>query len=346
MNAQNSATSGSKLVIIGSGFHRQVLGGISHPLCDWVLLLQSVAERVGGRLTAEDCVEPTQAWEKLAAQVAAKTKKGLQANRAEKVLKMELCQILQKNIDGTNLVYCHHSLSEMVASFLRRGGNHLVSLNFDQLAYWEQSNRAWRLPQENAYSEDNTGSRKADHQLLYRRTRVPNQGAPVSMIWHPHGCIKSPQTLRLGYRDYGMLPAAYDYAFKQFKRWERRVVEKSSRGARRAPEETYSCVLEALAELDREPRNPVDIAADTWVTRFMLLPVEVIGAEISPHELGLRWLFVQRHRNLQQYAPDSLPVIHRKAASCQLPWKSRTQEYSSWNEAWSAALARRSSQRG
>ncbi len=334
MVTQNSTGGTSKLVIIGSGFHRQILGGIAHPLCDWSQLLQSVAARVGGRLTAEDCVEPTQAWEKLAAQIATAKKKGLQVVQAEKVLKRELCRILQANIDGTHLVYRHHPLSEMVAAFLRRGGSHLVSLNFDHLAYREQANRAWRLPQENADSEAYTGSRKADHPLLYRRIRVPNSGAPVSMIWHPHGCIKSPQTLRLGYRDYGMLPAAYDYAFKQFKRWERRVVEKSSRGARRAPEETYSCVLEALAELDREPLDLVDRAADTWVTRFMLLPVEIIGAEISPEEIGLRWLFVQRQRNLQRYKPDCVPIFHRQATMFLMPWKSRVQEHASWEQAW------------
>jgi hypothetical protein len=154
------------------------------------------------------------------------------------------------------------------------------------------------------------------------------------MIWHPHGCIKSPQTLRLGYRDYGMLPAAYEHAFKQFKRWERRVFEKRYPRIRRAPKNAYKRMLEALAELDREPVDIIDREADTWVTRFMLLPVEVVGAEISSEEIGLRWLFVQRQRNLQRYAPDCVPVFHRQARTFRIPWKSRVERYASWEQAW------------
>lgn len=335
---QCTATAGSKLVIIGSGFHRHVLSGLPHPLCDWSRLLQQLANSTGCSLEQDDYSEPTQAWEKLVSQVAARSKSKIQAKDAERELKEALCRLLRESVDGSRAVYDSHPLTGDVAAFLGRGGGHLVSLNFDQLAYAPHAAPSWRVPSRSGKKRKGDFGRKADYASLYRRVMLSNPGAAPSMIWHPHGCLTSPQTLRLGYRDYGFLPAAYHHAFNQFKCWERKILDKRSR---RSGSEAYADICRALSELDKNPHDASDRAADTWVTRFMLLPVEVIGAEISTHEVGLRWLFVQRHRNLQQYAPDSVPVIHRKVVACALPWKSRVQEHRTWGEAWSAALMRR-----
>ena len=46
---------------------------------------------------------------------------------------------------------------------------------------------------------------------------------------------------------------------------------------------------------------------NNWVSRFMLFDVYMIGAGISESEWGLRWLLVQRHRNLARIAPKNRP---------------------------------------
>ena len=334
MNASSAPRISRKVIIIGSGLHKEVLRNTSDPLSDWSRLLKRVAAQIDCSLKTEDCEEPTLAWEKLLSRLIEKKRGKPAANQAEKELKKVVAKTLDIESRENRAIYNEHPVAQQIASFLGHGGGHLISLNFDQLAYAAHADRPYR-------AESKRGAvpvSEADSGLLYCRVDIPGVGKSGAMVWHPHGCIKEPESITLGYRDYGMLPASYVYAFAQFKKWERLRAGRGGKSDRKMGSDYHRRVLDALEDLDRGPRDEIDRAADNWVTRFMLLPVEVIGAEISAHELGLRWLFVQRQRNLQRVSGASAPVFHRRSLQIALPWKSSVVEHASWPAAWSAVF--------
>lgn len=319
-----------KVVIIGSGFHRSVLGDLQHPLASWSLLLQEVARRVGCRLEPSECKEPTLAWEKLLSQYVRKKRGELSVSEAEKPLKQAVAEVLREATAGSQAVYRAHAITRQVEAFLARGGGHLISLNFDQLCY--DGSSVLNNPVNLRKGAD--GVRKPDLRLLHERiVRKAGTSAP-SMIWHPHGCIRRFDSIRLGYRDYGLLPASYLHAFAQFKRWESERTKSPGKSGRQGSKDFRQRLLDALESLDCGPKNASDRAADHWVTRFMVLPVQVIGAGISEHELGLRWLFVQRQRNFQRHPENGPPIFHRELQPFAGPWMSDVVDHSSWSQAW------------
>ena len=65
MNSSSAPRISRKVIIIGSGLHKEVLRNTSDPLSDWSRLLERVAAQIDCSLKTEDCEEPTLAWEKL-----------------------------------------------------------------------------------------------------------------------------------------------------------------------------------------------------------------------------------------------------------------------------------------
>ena len=72
MNSSSAPRISRKVIIIGSGLHKEVLRNTSDPLSDWSWywswLLKRVASQIDCSLKTEDCQEPTLAWEKLLSQ--------------------------------------------------------------------------------------------------------------------------------------------------------------------------------------------------------------------------------------------------------------------------------------
>jgi hypothetical protein len=132
------------------------------------------------------------------------------------------------------------------------------------------------------------------------------------------------------------MPACYFRAFAEFKAWERAILGKRSRKDQPMRPADHRILLDALAEMDAGAPGQRRWRADTWVTRFMLLPVTFIGVGLSAHEIGLRWLLAQRARNLARVtvANDALFVT---ADRC-VPLGAADIGLEGWDAAWAYAL--------
>lgn len=315
-----------RVIVIGSGLHKQVLGECT-PLSSWDCLLRKVAKKGKMssklRLCADD---PVLAWEQLVAERA--SGRG-DAAKEESILKKSLCRILDDEAKKVQSKYSQDKVIAQLGLTLKQGGIHLVSLNFDHLAHAGLNGKPSvpdiietdRLNKDENQSsksrhESIKSHRDADLTLLYERKIVSSSSPKVySTVWHPHGHIGRSESLRLGMRDYGFLPQSYYIAFRIFKKWESEVAGKLNGAAK------YNRLIEALEEMDavhgtQSPLSP----ADNWVTRFMLYPVDFIGVGLSQVEIGMRWLLVQRARNFAKVDPkEAPPVIYHGAKAIHFP---------------------------
>jgi hypothetical protein len=213
----------------------------------------------------------------------------------------------------------------------------LVSLNFDGLAYAKlEVGKSWPNPSE---LPDCEGVRDADVRSLYQRKVLMGRQASGtrSMIWHPHGCVDHPAGIRIGLRDYGLQPYGYAKAFEFYKEWERQVVGVRSRNAPLSLKQ-HKTLLEELRVMDLTADGAKPKRADHWITRFMLLPVDFIGAGVSHQEIGLRWLLNQRARNLARIRERQIPVIHRVALEWISPAWADSRFHPHWDAAWDQVL--------
>jgi hypothetical protein len=298
------------MLIIGCGFHRQI-DARSRPLASWPCLLQRLADSLDLHPTAS-LDHPTFFWEELILRAGEPGAFGSkQANRIEQSLKAKLVKLLNVEAAREAATYERHSLlSSLATSFAKRPG-HIMSLNFDPLILKVFEKRAKhrtiasyggeakgkatdKATDKARRSNEFAGWRVNDRINLFRRVSVfadASHSLPTQ-VWFPHGTVKRADTLRLGFRDYGFQPIAYHQAFRAFKAWERKVLQNvtsSLSGTGR-----YEKVLAALQKMDRESHDMkrAVVAADHWVTRFMLSDVTIIGARLGPAETGLHWLLV------------------------------------------------------
>lgn len=315
-----------RVIVIGSGLHKQVLGEDT-PLSSWDCLLHKIAEENKIKPNLPLCADdPMLAWEQLVAEQA--SGRG-DAAKEERILKKSLCRILDDEAKEVQSEYSKDKVIAQLGQTLKQGGIHLVSLNFDHLAHaglgkelsvdkFLKTCRSDKIqdPASKSESVSIKSVRMEDLKLLYGRKIVaPRTTESCSIIWHPHGHVGRLGSLRLGMRDYGFLPQSYFFAFEEFKKWERSVAGKLE-GAKK-----YNKLKQALWEMDsaqtkKSPASP----ADNWVTRFMLYPVDFIGVGLSQVEIGLRWLLVQRARNFAKVSPREVPpVIYHDAKVIHFP---------------------------
>jgi hypothetical protein len=125
-------------------------------------------------------------------------------------------------------------------------------------------------------------------------------------VWHPHGTIRNTETLRLGFRDYGLQPAIFSSAFDSFRNWQRKFLAKHAIDNPPNPSD-YRKLIDHVEELDARQISTRTQKHDHWITRFMLYDVFIIGAGISTSEIGLRWLLVQRKRNCARIPKLQVP---------------------------------------
>lgn len=304
-----------RVIVIGSGLHKQVLGECT-PLSSWDCLLRAVAKENKIKPNMPLCAhDPVLAWEQLVAEQA--SGRG-DAAKEERVLKKSLCRILDDEAKEVQSEYSKDKVIAQLSQTLKQGGVHLVSLNFDHLAHsglgkelsvdkFLKICRSDKIkdPASKSESVSIKSVRMEDLKLLYGRKIVaPRTTESCSTIWHPHGHVGRLESLRLGMRDYGFLPQSYFFAFEEFKKWERSVASKLE-GAKR-----YNKLKQALWEMDSAQTNKSPVTpADNWVTRFMLYPVDFIGVGLSQVEIGLRWLLVQRARNFAKVNPKEAPPV-------------------------------------
>jgi hypothetical protein len=281
----NTDHSPKPLIVLGTGFHQQNTGKRDSPITSWAALLTKTAERLGAEAgLSVATLGPTLFWENLV--LALTGGNTAAANQSERRARQTVAQILAEEIRGYPKASADSTLSQALRD------TDVLSLNFDSV--WAP--RAVR-PRLKSVKDRELGRHAS--QRLYYFLRNGHQ-----KIWFPNGTTRSPQSLRLGLRDFGLQAHELRVAFGRFKKWEQGIV------ARRTPAplglSDYKNVVSELTQLDGK-------SADTWVTHFMLRPVLFLGVGLSRDEHGLWWLIAQRARNLARVEhPPAIKILRKK----------------------------------
>lgn len=342
---KNLKASAPRVIVVGTGFHHQILDDVKSPLCSWSELLKKVSEDFAKSQVCEqtdinnDFVlsnDPVLNWEQMVCHLGkfcCKCKTGVIASELEIIFKKCACKILKDiSRDKNNLYQKNNFLADKITN----SSIHLLSLNFDSLAYAKLKAKKQTIVGGKSALFDlaaKVGVRKSDVKLLYDRFICKNQNNH-STVWHPHGHLSRNESLVLGMRDYGFLPPSYFYAFNQFKKWERKI-SGDSHGI-----EKYQKLLQALASFDEKNETKgITHSADHWVTRFMLYPLTFVGVGLSKVEIGMRWLLVQRARNLLNVPDDQKPVTEFYGPeNPEIPGLSWKGDKSDFAQMWKSAL--------
>ena len=295
-----------QVIVVGTGFHRHVLEGADSPLSSWSMLLQKVDKKGGSKIPHVSSNDPVMEWEKIALIKASKNP--MMASKAEQVLKEKVCEVL--NCMSRKMTQSDKYENNIICNRLSSAPIHLISLNFDSLAYHklkpikkfvtDKNSKILKKSKKESISVSKT-------RLLYDRF-ICQSNSNLSIIWHPHGHVGRPKSLVLGMRDYGFLPPSYFYAFNQFKEWEKDV------SGNLEGNDKYKKLISELAIFDQNSSSSkITHPADNWVTRFMLYPVNFIGVGLSQVEIGMRWLLVQRSRNFARVSKKGrnkdMPIV-------------------------------------
>ena len=342
---KNNIATPKRLIVVGTGFHRQILGDTISPLSSWSQLLKEVMENFGKREACRisDIIstvnDPVIQWEQIICNTNQNSKRfNIQegASEAEKKLKQSVCTILNGICLEIKKLGIYNN--NFLANKISNSSIHLLSLNFESLAYSHLNPRKKVIKyfdKKNINKLANEAMRKNEAKLLYDRFICKNHDSP-SIVWHPHGHVGRVDSLILGMRDYGFLPPSYFYAFNQFKKWENKIAA-NLQGA-----EKYQKLIEELKLFDdRSDGSGITDPADNWVTRFMLYPLTFIGVGLSQVEIGMRWLLVQRARNFLHVPKDQVPVTEFYGTEDPgipgLVWK-KTDMKGVYDQMWNAAL--------
>jgi hypothetical protein len=326
-----------RIIVVGTGFHRQVLGRDDSPLSSWSKLLECVSKNYKKDSKYALGNDPVMLWEDMVLEIANRHKNDktpIQAFKAELMLKTEVCDLLKRHSSkSSNIKIFKRNI--ICDNFFNRS-THLLSLNFDKLLCNNVKTKNISLKNCGVIQEAKSkGIRKKDAKLLYDRTKCLKDDQE-STVWHPHGHIDCPESLVMGMRDYGFLPLSYFYAFNLFKAWENEVAG-NLQGA-----EKYEKLIQVLIDYDKQPGDQGNMhAADNWVTRFMLYPISFIGVGLSQVEIGMRWLLVQRARNFRKLLKTQMPATEFYGTTNPeipgLTWKGPDMKIA-YDQMWKSAL--------
>jgi hypothetical protein len=332
------STARPKLLIIGSGFHRHILGNPDSPLSCWITLLNRIARQCNINICNINFSNPTLAWESMVTEFVKKDE-----SRANAAFKMEdkmretAIRILKDESDRHQNAYLNHPLAIQISKF----SGHIVNLNFDHLFDKLLGIQDWDKAFPPFLHSPKTKDKQQNYAGLYRRHVAKRDDTNHAIIWHPHGTTQLPHSLQLGLRDYGLRPSISARAFKYFKRWERNALEQY--GAKLPlTEQDYFKLLEQAELMDNEGAifEESDIKLhDNWVTRFMLFDLVIIGAGLSLAEVDLHWLLVQRQRNFARISdatkrPSAVYYDFKHSDPINL----MRIDFGSWEAAWENAL--------
>ena len=347
----NGAPKRSVAVVIGTGFHRWVLGPeVNSPLCDWPSLLKRVASSLQVAAPDPNPARLALAWETLLLRMVSDgylkpESRGVQGwiqgskyavNYVEKDARKVVCKVLMEAAGGFPIQ------SRRARFFLDLPVSDVVSLNFDE-AWVGSAKRAasYKVQKEDllGYSEKDEESKKFS-KIEFERLYYNRSIADGPRVWFPNGHLKSRGTsIRLGTRDFGFQAHALAVAFGRVKDWERTIVGRKNG---RIDSRDHAKIINALPELT----SATDNAANHWVTPFMLRPLFMLGVGLSAEEQGLWWLLVQRARNrarVQEPSNVYLLLNRSKSTKEQIVFWSQRQMgveplwCDSWDAGWELA---------
>jgi hypothetical protein len=323
------------VVVLGTGFNRQLLPTMDHksdddhqllkPLVDWQALLRETAMR-SGALAAHNpylCERPTLFWDELVrCQVALQSgaSSPQAASRTELQLKKEAAGILAETVQHAR----QDSLLKtgLWEEFWAAAPTDIVSLNFDTLVL---------------------GNLKATVRSPGKDEKAPYLlEADSKRVWYPHGCIKRPQTIRLGLRDYGFAPENWTDLINDFKGHQR---ELGNAGGRTSTKRNHSRSRSHHVMVRRLLDNKLS-RDQAYIGRLLLAPLIFFGAGLSRDEWGWWWLLNQRARNLARVQESDRPptVIIKSSRDPEAAfWASspagvRTLFVDDWQSGWQVLL--------
>jgi hypothetical protein len=322
-------------LVIGSGFHRWVLGKSSTPLTDWHTLIDETASKMRVAVPSR-LMPPLLRWEKL---IQLATKEGYlygsgqtwveenqnQPFKVESDAKKVVCAILDEKMGEypSRSVRSKFPLNETWGS--------VISLNFDH---------CWMGALGFGFSEpDKPDNYKAMSHSEFSRLhlRMFPLNKPDSRIWFPNGVTKKPVTIRMGLHDYGAKPQSIKQVFRKLKAFERTTYKKSGGN----DWFKYREELEAAMNSDALP-------VATWVSDFLYRPLYFAGVGLSEAETGLWWLLVQRSRNFSRLdiksVPPTVALVDAKAENRAF-WESRPCDVEpifcdNWDIGWDVIVGR------
>lgn len=271
--------------MIGSGLHKHVLKNQRCPLSNWETLLRATAERAGVMFGAWQITSLPVLWEHMVLEGVQhglrglngeRIKRSLQPNQVETQLRRWVVKVLSECAEIHRAEFSRHPIVGALSNSMRGREVHIIDLNFDDLPLTALKTER-KEPTGRALPKRGYPGRKADLDSLFAHWRVRQFSR--SCIWKPHGCVRKPESLRLGLRDYGLQSSVYAWAFDEYK--------KASRG-----------------NPDAKQGQGV---MDNWIAKMMELECRIIGVGLSAEEWGLQWLFMQRARNLARKKRDQHP---------------------------------------
>jgi hypothetical protein len=281
-------------LVIGSGFHRWVLGNTTTPLTDWNALISETASRMRVALPSSD-LPPVLRWERLIETAATDgyqpseklswvSSTNDQAYKVEVYARKIVAQILCEERD-------RYPQKSRRANYPKNDiWGSVISLNFDISWLGQEDNKGYN----SISSVEHSGIKSSERKRLGTHIQIGED--LETKVWFPNGSVLRPSSIRMGLHDYGTQPHAIKSAFSHLKKYEYRVVPTTV--------ENRWAILRPLL-VNAISRGDEDL--NTWVADFLYRPLFFAGVGLSESEIGLWWLLVQRARNLMKVKPEDKP---------------------------------------
>jgi hypothetical protein len=250
-------------VILGSGFHQQVLGGNS-VLSDWGTLLGKLTNT--NKLTNNYILD----FEKIVLDESAKQKPD-SVKKAFEIEKGELGHLVKaiRNEQDWVLSQPHRFVYPNI--FQSNKISDVISMNFDTVAekICVPGSKKSTLQNTSSFGLTNTKGKLSDSfitQVTSFQELVNSSNHPIR-FWHPHGTIENPKHIVLGVAKYSKLVASTLKIRNHYK---------------------------ANEDLTNDSKEQNEI---TWFSQIYNNPVLILGASMSEMEWAMWTAFVHKNRN-------------------------------------------------
>lgn len=319
----------SPCLILGSGFHRWVLGHGDSPLCDWNKLIDSVAARLQISRLA-DALNPVFRWERLIQvgitdgfynPIRSQWTPAVQhsAGEVESVAREVVSKILEEQ------EFNYPTSSRRALYPVSGPWGAVVSLNFDPAILGKNFSVSDKYP------EDLENTRHAKRNFLYATRNDAD-----AKIWYANGISKKPETIKMGLRDYGQSPNHIGTLFRLIKAYEDSMGIAGRGAVDNDSMERY--ITNLFQDIDSKSEKVAHL--DNWVTNVLYRPLFFAGVGMSESESGLWWLMAQRSRNharLLGDAPKSYILVaenDRKEFWATKPFGMEAIPCADWDTGW------------
>ena len=338
-------------LIIGSGFHRHVLGDTNNanirPLFDWHYLVEQVAFEMQVAIP-DKVLSPIQRWETLI------TRASIEGYFNSKSITIagglhQPCLIEKEARRRLNSILAYSSKKYPISTRsnipLDECWGAVISLNFDTAWLTEQNTLLASYPNSDIYTKQAVNwTGKEQRRLTFNHLIAGLKDGNYRRLWFPNGSCCHPETIRMGLHDYGSAPFAIKSAYTRLKIWEREtgITEKHPALQSNQIYSPLRLASEGKPNLDEftDSNNTIPLS---WVTEFLYRPIVFAGVGLSNEETGLWWLLSQRARNLSRKGiPNNVHILLKDTDRTEF-WRSRPFGIkpifcSNWDAGWEEIL--------